>query len=344
MRSPALSVDRSQAEHVRRWLLQAGCLRHDLMVLRQGDRVLFPLLSAPPPLPEGLRGTPVDAEFPPPVERSPRDYRELLSALPPEVRPLLPSSFDVIGEVVLIRLPDEVLPYRLEVGKALLSFVPGCRKVGLDQGVHGETRLRSLEPLAGSGPWATVHRENGIRFYVDVELAYFSPRLAREHARVAELCGERERVLDLCCGIGPFVLTILHRHLGSSAVAVDLNPDAVRLLRENALRLRVADRLEVREASAEAFLEGTERFSRVVMNLPREGNKYAPSVASHVMVGGTLHHYEVVPREDLPGRAGRLASELHAAGAGRWSVAPSRLVHPYSPRADLVAFTSVREA
>lgn len=341
MRSPALLVDRERAEAVRRRLSAGNWLRRDLVPLREGAQVAFPVQGLPERMPPGIEGTLGDREFASVAPGRVRDYREGLD-LPAPLQAELPSSFDVIGDLVLIRLPDALLPYRERIGQALLQFVPGCRKVGLDLGVHGEARVRHLEPLAGEGSWATVHRENRLSFSVDVEHAYFSPRLAREHARVAEASRNGERLLDLFCGVGPFALTALRRHPGLRAVAVDLNPFAIELLRSNAQRLKVADRLEAREERAETFLRRPERFQRAVMNLPREGYMYVVSVARLVTPGGTLHHYEVLPREGVPARREALLRELHEGSGGPWTLEAPHVVHPYSPSSDLVAWTAVR--
>lgn len=343
MRAPGLAVDRTHAEKVRRRLSEGGWLRGDLRPTREEGRVVFPLTGPPESLPLDVPGVRGEFDFAASASPRPQDYRELLQ-LPPEKQGLLPTSFDVVGDVVLIRLPPELRPHGEEIGKALLAFVPGCRRVGLDLGVHGVSRLRTLTPLAGEGDWATLHRENGISLEVDVEKAYFSPRLAREHARVADLARPGERVLDLFCGVGPFALTILRRQPASTAVAVDLNPEAIRLLRSNARRLGVDDRIEVIEAPAEEFLRRPDRFDRVVMNLPREGYKYATSVARHVMPGGTLHHYEVVERDAAPGRAAALLHDLEEGMPAPWSLDPPRVVHAYSPSADLLAWTAHRGA
>ncbi|MDE1821949.1 MAG: methyltransferase domain-containing protein [Euryarchaeota archaeon] len=339
MRAQALTVERAKGEQVRRALVAGGWLRGDLRPKRSAIEVVYPIVGLPADLPPGVEGILSEEDFEPSGEKGPRDYHSLVD-LPEPLRQELPSSFDVVGDIVLIRLPDVLLPHRRSIGAALLSFVPGCRKVGLDRGVEGVARLRSLEEIAGEGSWATVHRENGISLAVDLEHAYFSPRLASEHARVASLVTPGERLLDLFCGVGPFCLTALRAQKSATALAVDLNPSAVALLRENARRLRVQYRLEVLEADAEDFLRRDERFSRVVMNLPREGYMYVAKVARHVMPAGTLHHYEVVPRA----RAAERLRELSTLVGPEWSVDTPRVVHAYNPTSDLLAWTLHRGA
>lgn len=326
-----------QAESVRRALRASGLLRRGMRVTRSDDAVAFPVLAPPEPPLDGVR---LEERELPTESAGPHSYRELVR-LEPGHQSLLPRSFDVVGDVVLIRLPAELEPYAGEIGSALLRFVPGARRVGWDRGVHGEARLRSLTPIAGAGPWRTRHRENGLEFVVDPEAAYFSPRLAGEHRRISATVRPTDIVWDLCCGVGPFALTIARRRSAQRIVAVDSNPAAIALLEENARRLNVADRIEVRNQPLEAFLPSAGTTDRAILNLPHEGIKYLPSVSGAVAPGGTIHYYEVTRRADHSMRGIALVTQL--THPSQWTVAEVRLVHPYSPQADLVAYTFRRE-
>jgi tRNA (guanine37-N1)-methyltransferase len=337
MKTWVLIAPPGQAESVRRALLNRGLLRKDVRVSHSDEGVLFPVLSAPEP---PLQRTRLVERDLPVEEATPRSYRDLVQ-LQPELQALLPRAFDVIGDVVLVRLPRELESHASDIGSALLAFVPGARRVGWDRGVHGEARLRQLTPIAGSGPWRTCHRENGLEFTVDPERVYFSPRLAREHARVAAEVTPGETVWDLACGVGPFALTIARRGIAGRILAVDSNPDAIALLWENAERLGVATRIDARREGIEQFLASAGTANRVVLNLPHEGIKYLPSVSAAVAPGGTVHYYEVTPRADHSMRGITLVNQL--APMARWACVKTRRVHPYSPQADLVAYTLRRE-
>jgi tRNA (guanine37-N1)-methyltransferase len=329
----ALVVPRARGEEVRRSLLELGALRTDLAIVRDAGTLAFPLQPGAA-VPPGW-GKVEERTFSPHPSRGPADYRALL-AWPAELSASLPRSFDVIGEIVLVRIPPALEARREEIGEALLGFVPGARIVGWDRGVHGPERRRTIERLAGSGGWTTRHRENRLELDVDVERAYFSPRLSREHALVAEAVRSGERVYDLACGVGPFALTIARGGRAREIVAVDANPAAIELLRATAARYPFASRIRAVDARLEAFVGSAEPFERAVFNLPREGIKYAPLVARAVAPGGRLHYYEVVPRAGASGRAELIASTLPPSSA--WRPVETHAVHPYSPSADLVAF------
>ena len=338
MIAPGLRVPRANGEEVRHELLEEGLLRPDLAILHEGDFLVLPLLEGPSDLPPSWGGR-VERDFREIERKGPTRYRDLLP-WPESEKAELPRSFDVVGEVVLIRLPAELESRKGEVGEALLRFVPGTRLVGLDHGVHGEDRRRQVEPIAGSGPWRTRHRENGIDLDVDVEQAYFSPRLAREHERVAVEVGPGESVYDLCCGVGPFSVTIVHRQPSATVTAVDANPEAIALLRATLSRYPFGRRVTPLVARLEEFLPTVPPVERVVMNLPHEGIKYLPSVARTTAPGGRLYYYEVVARTEFATRGTTLVNRLSPIGG--FEAVAERIVHPYSPSSDLVAFVFER--
>jgi len=338
MMAPGLLVPRTHGEEVRQELLSSGLLRPDLEIRREGDFLVLPLVEGGEPVPAAW-GEVVERDFSEVPRRGPMRYRDLLD-WPDAEKESLPRSFDVIGDIVLIRLPPAAEARKHEVGEALLRFVPGVRLVGLDRGVQGADRLRQVERIAGDGTWRTRHRENGLELDVDVERAYFSPRLAREHARVAEEVRSGEQVYDLCCGVGPFSLAIARLGRASRITAVAANPEAIALLRATLARSAFGGRVVPVPASVEAFVPNAAPVERVVMNLPREGIKYLPSVARTTAIGGRLYYYEVVPRSELPGRGTLLVTSLSTVGT--FTVVDERVVHPYSPSSDLVAFTLQR--
>lgn len=342
MRSWGLSADTKDAETTRRRLQSRGLLRHDLTPSREGGRVIFPLIGPPPtdlPVDRLLEGEFAEAKSYPPGT-----YVKRVRGIPGDVLPLLPRAFDVVGDIVVIRLPREADPYLVDVGRALLEHVPRARLVAVDRGVHGPSRLRRLERIAGAGDFRTLHRENGLCLTVDLEAVYFSPRLSGEHRRLAELAGPEERWLDLFCGLGPFSLTFLKRVPLGRAAALDSNPDAIRLLLENAQALKVADRLRALEGDAAVLVPTlTNPFDRVVMNLPHEGAKFLPMVARLVRPGGWLHTYEVLDRADVPQRPTSIARVLgQAVGGVPWTPVELHVIHPYSPKADQVGMTFLR--
>lgn len=329
---PGLRVPRGRGEEARKWLKERDLLVPGLRFKVSGDALCLPLRPGADlkevPFPADV----IPTEFAPLPRPDPRTYQDLVT-LPPELHRLLPRAFDIVGDIVIIRLPPRLHEVAPQVGAALLTFVPGCRLVGQDRGVHGPSRTRDLLPLAGRGDWQTIHHENGLSFRVDLSRVYFSPRLAREHDLIAKQTEDGEEVLDLFCGLGPFALTILKRRQKAKVTAVDSNPEAISLLQENARRLAVPDRLLAVQEDADSFLRRPGSFHRAIANLPHEGYKYASSVANLVRPGGHLHIYEVALKTGVSPVQARM--DALRAVQGVWTLLDRHVVHGYSATEDL---------
>lgn len=98
----------------------------------------------------------------------------------------------------------------------------------------------------------------------------FNPKLFRTGEFLANrldatLIPPGSSVLEL--GTGSGVVAVVAAHWARRVIAVDINPEAVRCARINALVNRVEDRVEVRTGDLFAPVRG-ERFDRVVFNPP----------------------------------------------------------------------------
>ncbi len=353
-----VSVPRERVEEVRKKLLKANALDRTLLMEKEKDanekviRVFLPLIFAPGEKEEAkelLRkvGVPVEnrcggsgsergggagrnsiflceRRFEKKKEKA-TTYKQLLS-LPPEVVDRLPSSFDIIGDIAVIRIPGEAQQYAGEIGKALLRFSPHIKSVYMDLGVAGDYRIRKLVHLAGEKRTRTIHVEYGVKIVVDLARAYFSPRLATEHWRVATLVEEGERVLDMFTGVGPFALVIGKHRKPEVVYAVDINPQAIDLLRESISLNRIAN-VEPHVGDARKVSPGL-GVDRVIMNLPHGAEEFFPAAVSALRGTGTVHLYTIIPEGTLEKKKSHLEEKYEKYGA---RVVFSRVVRPYAP-------------
>ena len=131
--------------------------------------------------------------------------KSLESILSPKESEELISAFDQIGEIIIVRIPDSLLPKKKIIGEALLNDVKIVRSVFYQaSAVEGDFRTRNLEVIAGEDNAETEYREFGCKFIVDVENAFFSPRLSTERDRIASLIQEGEVMTNMFAGVGMF--------------------------------------------------------------------------------------------------------------------------------------------
>lgn len=211
---------------------------------------------------------------------------------------ILVSSFDIVGDVAILKLPDELLPKKNLIGETLIKQSKQIRTV-LRQvsGFSGEFRTRQLEYLAGEKKFEVLHKEGGCEFRVDLASTYFSPRLGSERRRIAEQVKPGETVVNLFGGVGTFAIVIAKTQPLSKIYSIDLNPSAHRLAVENVLRNKVADRVvpvygDSREIVQKYLFQTADR---VLMPLPRRSREFL-DVATIALKpqGGIIYYYTLV--------------------------------------------------
>ncbi len=340
-----MGVPTAVAESVRARLAAAGWLDTSLVPGREDGRVWFAVsgAAAREDVQARLRDVPTARIAPHRFEARPlrtRSYQDLLVDLPAEARGLLPSSFDIVGHVALLKLDEALLPHAAAIAAAVLSAQPRVETVALDAGVEGERRVRGLTVIGGDPRLATLHREHGLEIEVDLATTYFSPRLATERKRLAERIAPGSRVLDLFAGAGAFVCLVARDRAPSAVLAIDINPHAIEALRANLVRNRIAPSVVgAVVGDARAVAPRTRDWDHVVMNLPHGAFDFLDVAAGCVARGGEVHLYAMVERADADAFGARAADRLAAATGTAWRVAEVRHVRSYAPTMDGLGFT-----
>jgi tRNA (guanine37-N1)-methyltransferase len=281
-----------------------GLIDKSLEIRRDENNLCIPLLRQPTQnelamlksgLPEAELFINVFAEKRPAVQSL---LQVLENDLPPNLLASLPQALDIMGDIAVIEIPPELKGHENLVGEAILKTHRNIRTVLAKAGAIGGTyRLREFTFIAGEHKTQTVHREFGCQYHVDLAKAYFSPRLSHEHQRVASLVQSGETVVDLFAGVGPFSVLIAKENPAVKVYAVDINPDAVELLKVNARVNRVENRVfpilgDARQITA-TRLKGS--ADRVIMNLPETAIEFVDASCQAIKLqGGTIHFYAFV--------------------------------------------------
>jgi len=226
-----------------------------------------------------------------------RDLKFVLrEKLTPQELDSLVKSYDIIGDIAVLRVPEDLKPRIQTIAEAVMQTHRHVKTV-LQQagGVSGEFRLRELEWVAGEKKSETVHREFGCVLKVDLEKSYFSPRLSHERMRVARLVKPGEIVVNMFAGVGCYSIIIAKHSKVEKIYSVDVNPSAVQSMVENVRLNRVDAR--VVPILGDARLVVAERFrgvaDRVLMPLPEKAFEYLDCALSALKsAGGCIHYYD----------------------------------------------------
>jgi tRNA (guanine37-N1)-methyltransferase len=146
---------------------------------------------------------------------------------------------------------------------------------------------------------------------------------------------EGEVVVDMFAGVGPYSILIAKLQPHSKVYAVDLNPSAVKYLKENILANKVADRVIPLLGDARKFSQGELRgtANRIIMNLPSEAELYLDSALKVLKSsGGLVHFYEFTDREaSLNSVTERFRTAVLAAGRKVHSFRYHKVIREIAP-------------
>jgi tRNA (guanine37-N1)-methyltransferase len=333
MKSLCIAVPKEKGEEIRKALLDNGLLNRELAIERDDEVLYFPIISDENE--KAVLGYElIEKEFQQ-LERETKSYKELLD-IPEELKSRLPTSFDIVGKVAIIKLEDELITHKEAIGKALLSANKSIETVALDRGVVGEARIRDLEIVAGKRSTETIHKEYGIELEIDPSKVYFSPRLATEHWRLAETVEDGEIVIDMFCGIGPFSVLIAKHRNPKKIYAIDINEEAISYLKRNIKRNKVSD-IESHIGDSKALVPELPPSDRIIMNLPHSAFDFLSYAFSNIKNNGTIHYYEILNHNKKKERWKEIEKMASEQGIKIEKLDETE-VHTYSPESSLYCF------
>ena len=221
--------------------------------------------------------------------------KNLSNILSPEEINKVYNSFDVVGDIAIIRLPSTSQVNAQTAANVIMNRHRNVKTVLLQASpVAGELRLRRLTYVAGANKTSTVHRESGCFFAVDLEKCYFSPRLSHERMRIAKLVETKETVVNMFAGVGCFSVIIAKHANPEKVFSIDVNPAAVQFMHENIRLNRVYDKVTpLLGDSKEIIYNRLQRVAnRVLMPLPEKALEYMSCALSALKTsGGWIHYY-----------------------------------------------------
>ena len=296
-----IAVELESAEKARRALRSAGLLHPGLKPVRIGGRVLFPVRDPSRAL-ETLRRHSVAAE---PCTAEFEERKAGPTRLEGPVK-----GYTRIGDIAVFSQVEGVSRdyYVAAARKLVEEGVVGS--VFLKKQTSGDHRVAVLEHLAGESWTVTVAKEFGLRFKVDIALAYYNPRLQEERRRVARAVRDGWRVLDMFAGVGPFSIHIASLR-AAKVLAVDINRAAVMYMVENIRLNRRALKGCVTPMLADSrALPGFVRpgFDAIIMNNPTMTPSFLPVACELAKKGTVIFYYRVSRSCELAEAEAREAS------------------------------------
>lgn len=241
----------------------------------------------------------------------------------------LVTSFDVVGDIAIIIVPDELVAHEKRIAESVLVSNRKIQVVAKRAGNYGgEFRTVPLEILAGEERKETEVKEFGIRLSLNAESVYYSVRSGNERRRIASLVEYNESVMVFFSGVAPFPLVISKFSGARSIVGIEKNPIAhhygtcnLRLNKNlNNIRLFLGDAEEIASTLSPVF-------DRVIMPLPTLAEKFLPSALKILKPGGWLHFYDLQRSHQFDESIEKILSVCESHNRGVESTAVTRCGH-----------------
>ena len=330
-----VKVPKKKGEETRQKLIAEGIFDPSFVPLKNGEFVFFP-----------VKKKPASVDFP--VVRKElmtrkKRFHSLEDALRGELTPDeldgLVRSFDIVGDIAVLEVPDALRKKERAIAKAVMDVHRHVHVVAKKASpMSGEFRVRKLKIIAGEKRTETLYTEHGCKMKVDIAKVYFSPRLSFERQRIASQVKKGERILAMFAGVGPFPLVIAKRQPHVEIAAIELNPDAVRLMEEN-IRLNRLEGVikpilgDVREVVPRQFRGWADR---VLMPLPKDAHEFLSEAFIAARRGCMVHFYHFAPIGKSFTEARKLVRAAAKKAGRKVEFISERVVRPYSPQTEQV--------
>ena len=226
-----------------------------------------------------------------------KDLRLLLAdKLEPWELKLIYKSYDIVGDIAVIRVPEPLKQRSKIIAEAVIESHKQVKAVWRQtSSVSGDFRLRDLDFVLGERKTETLHKEHSCIFKVDLEKCYFSPRLAYERMRIAQQVQPGEVILNMFAGVGCYSIAIAKHSKPEKIFSIDINPFAIQYMQENIKLNRVEEKVVPVQGDAKKVIQ--ERLQnvadRVLMPLPEKAYEYLDyAMLALKPTGGWVHYYD----------------------------------------------------
>jgi len=246
-----------------------------------------------------------------------------------------PSSFDLIGHIAIIEIPEKLKKKKKLIAKIIMSLNKHIKTV-LEKASErkGIYRIRKYRFLAGEKKFETIHKEYGCVFKLDPTKVYFSPRELTERQRIASQVKEDEVVMVMFAGVAPYAIQIAKRQPNvKEVIAIEINPIAVKYAKENVILNKVQDKVKVIEGDVrEKCKDFYGKCDRVVMPLPKGAEDFLDIAINCLKKEGYVHFYNWGEEPNIFENAGKIVEEKLGKMGVKYKIVNKRKVLPYAPR------------
>ena len=213
---------------------------------------------------------------------------------------VLPRGYQILGNILIIRLKPKLMKNRKLIGEVVLELFPYIHTVCLMKEIRGITRKPKIEVIAGCKATQTLHKEHDCQFLLDVSETMWSEGNKNERIRLTKIVKPKETIVDMFAGIGYFSIPIAKYSKPRKIYAIDINPKAIEYLRKNIWLNNVENKIEVLEGDCRKFSKILENTAdRIIMGYLIKTEKFLPYAFKIAKNNAVIHFHRTVKQEEI---------------------------------------------
>jgi tRNA wybutosine-synthesizing protein 2 len=206
---------------------------------------------------------------------------------------LLPSSYQKIGNIVILNLKEKLWKHDKKIGKIILEKIPDtktvCRRIDF---IKSQYRKPALKIIAGGKKTETLHKEHGIVYRLDVNEIMFAKGNLNERNRISKLVNKNEVVVDMFAGLGYFSLGIAKTSKPKTVYSIEINPITYSYLKKNIELNKVENKIIPIIGDCIVELPNLGRIAdRVIMGLLPSCREYLIDAMRVIKPNGIMHYH-----------------------------------------------------
>ncbi len=210
---------------------------------------------------------------------------------------ILPSSYQIIGDVLLFKLSEiKSSQQKKQIAAATIKILPYVKTVCEINQVSGEFRKPRVKKILGKTT-ETIHKENSILYRIDTSKIMFSKGNLSERKRLVGKVGHGEVIVDMFAGIGYFSLNLAKFTRAKKIYSIEKNKIAFGYLKEN-IRLNKIKTIEPIYGDCRK-VDLPEKADRVIMGYFPETDKFLPAAFGFLKNTGIIHYHNIFSKKEL---------------------------------------------
>ncbi len=243
---------------------------------------------------------------------------------------ILPSSYQIIGNVLLFKLPKvKKQSDKKKIAQGIIKLLPYVKTVCEIQGVSGEFRKPTVKKLLGKST-ETIHKEHGILYKLDTSKIMFSKGNLSERKRLLNQIKPGEVIVDMFAGIGYFSLSLAKFTKAKKIYSIEKNKTSFNYLQEN-IKLNKIHNIEPLHGDCRKT-NLPEKTDRVLMGYFPGTDKFLPAAFGFLKDKGTIVYHNIFSKKELWDKPIKiLEGAAKETGFKLGKVLEKKLVKDYAP-------------